>query len=69
MGSSSHNLDKRVPGAGRWLDGELPTLRQFVCYLLGYLSFIGLATLLGITIAILFHLAVGALLPAKTVLI
>jgi hypothetical protein len=46
MGSPGAHLDKRPVGADLLLDGELLTLRQFVCYLLGYLSFVSLITLL-----------------------
>ncbi len=38
-------LDRRPPGAELYLSGKALTLRQFVCYLLGYLSFLGLITL------------------------
>lgn len=38
-------LDRRPPGAELYLGGSALTLRQFVCYLLGYLSFLGLITL------------------------
>lgn len=38
-------LDRRPNGAEMYLDGRTLTLRQFVCYLLGYLSFLGLLTL------------------------
>jgi hypothetical protein len=48
-------LDRRPTGAEIFLDGSPLTLRQFVCYLLGYLSFIGLVTL-GLSIfAALLH--------------
>jgi hypothetical protein len=46
MGSPGTHLDKRPVGADLLLDGETLTLRQFVCYLLGYLSFVSLVVLL-----------------------
>ena len=62
MGTPGKSLDRRPPGAELLLDGDLLTLRQFVCFLLGYLSFLGLTTLLGSVIAQLLHDAVkGAL--------
>ncbi len=45
MGSPGPHLDRRPVGAELFLDGEILTLRQFVCYLLGYLCFLGLVTL------------------------
>jgi hypothetical protein len=45
MGAPGPHLDRRPIGVEIHLDGELLTLRQFLCYLLGYLSFLGLATL------------------------
>jgi hypothetical protein len=44
MGTTG-SLDRRPPGAELVLDGERLTLRQFTCYLLGYLCFLGLLTL------------------------
>ena len=46
MGSPGLHLDKRPVGSDLLLDGEILTLRQFVCYLLGYLSFVSLVVLL-----------------------
>ena len=46
MGSPGVHLDKRPVGSDLLLDGEILTLRQFVCYLLGYLSFVSLVVLL-----------------------
>jgi hypothetical protein len=46
MGSPGVHLDKRPIGSDLLLDGEILTLRQFVCYLLGYLSFVSLVVLL-----------------------
>ena len=45
MGSPGAHLDKRPVGADLLLDGEILTMRQFVCYLLGYLSFLSLVVL------------------------
>lgn len=55
MGSPGAHLDRRPLGPPLFLDGELLTLRQFVCYLLGYLSFLGLVTLGGAVVAELMH--------------
>jgi hypothetical protein len=49
MGAPGPNLDRRLAGTELYLDGRLLTLRSFVCYLLGYLSFLGLITL-GLTV-------------------
>jgi hypothetical protein len=46
MGTPGPQLDRRPVGADLLLDGQVLTLRQFVCYLLGYLSFLGLLTLI-----------------------
>lgn len=51
MGSPGERIDKRVYGTGVVLDGRTLSLRQFVCYLLGYLSFLGLVAFVLITIA------------------
>lgn len=51
MGSPGAHLDRRAVGAGIFLDGRSISLRQFVCHLLGYLSFLGLVAFLIITIA------------------
>lgn len=40
------NLDRRPLGADLHLHGEKLTLRQFVCYLLGYLCFVALSVLI-----------------------
>jgi len=55
MGSPGTHLDKRPTGAELLLDGEVLTLRQFVCYLLGYLSFLSLVVLLLSVAATLLH--------------
>lgn len=50
MGMPGQHIDRRPPGAELILDHRALTLRQFVCYLLGYLCFVALITLL-LTIA------------------
>lgn len=52
------HMDRRLIGAPLYLDGESLTLRQFVCYLLGYLCFISLALLIASVAATLFRDAV-----------
>ena len=47
MGSPGPHIDDRPIGSSLVLDGEVLTLRQFVCYLLGYLCLLGLVTLAG----------------------
>ncbi|NIX75198.1 hypothetical protein HB375_01045 [Microvirga sp. c23x22] len=49
MASQGPSLDSRPPGPELYLDGQALTLRQFVCYLLGYLCFLGLV-ILGATV-------------------
>ncbi|MCH4560339.1 hypothetical protein [Mesorhizobium jarvisii] len=51
MGSPGAHLDRRAVGAGIYLEGRSISLRQFVCHLLGYLSFLGLVAFLVITVA------------------
>lgn len=58
MGSPGVHLDNRPRGVELRLDGRTLTLRQFVCYLLGYLSFVGFVTLAGVVAAGLLHDAV-----------
>ncbi|MBS1984636.1 MAG: hypothetical protein JST16_10735 [Bdellovibrionales bacterium] len=48
MGSPGVHLDSRPRGVDLRLDGRALKLRQFVCYLLGYLCFVGLITLAGV---------------------
>ncbi|WFU31476.1 hypothetical protein QA635_33895 [Bradyrhizobium brasilense] len=55
MGSPGTHIDKRPAGADLLLDGEVLTLRQFVCYLLGYLSFVSLVVLLLSITATVLH--------------
>ncbi|UQD96129.1 hypothetical protein [Bradyrhizobium japonicum] len=45
MGAPGQNIDRRPIGAELWLDNDALTMRQFLCFLLGYLSFLGLVTL------------------------
>jgi len=45
MGAPGPYLDRRFAGVELVLDGRVLTARQFVCYLLGYLCFLGLVTL------------------------
>ena len=51
MSSPGTQLDRRPAGGDIWLDGERISLRQFVCYLLGYLSALGIVTLAGAVLA------------------
>jgi hypothetical protein len=46
MGAPGPHLDRRPMGTELYLDNDSLTLRQFLCYLLGYLSFLGMATLM-----------------------
>ena len=55
MGAPGPHMDRRPIGVELYLDGRSLTLRQFVCYLLGYLSFIGSVTLTLVVAALLFH--------------
>ena len=55
MGTPGPAFDRRPSGAELVLDGEVLTLRQFVCYLLGYLCFLGLITLGSVVCAGLFR--------------
>lgn len=48
MGAPGPNLDRRPIGAELWLDNDPLTMRQFLCFLLGYLSFLGLVVLTGV---------------------
>lgn len=50
MGPAGGALDRRPLGAPLMLGDRSLTLRQFVCYLLGYLAFLGLTTL-GLAVA------------------
>jgi hypothetical protein len=46
MGAPGPHLDRRPIGTELYLDNDSLTLRQFLCYLLGYLSFLGMVTLM-----------------------
>jgi hypothetical protein len=48
MGYPGPNLDKRPMGSELWLDNDALTMRQFLCFLLGYLSFLGMVTLFAV---------------------
>lgn len=79
MGAPGPHFDKRPPGSDLVLDGEVLTMRQFVCYLLGYLCFLSLSLLIAVVAGSLLQpvgaawlqgaeelkraLLVGALLP------
>jgi hypothetical protein len=60
MGTPGPQLDRRPVGADLVLDGQALTLRQFVCYLLGYLSFLGLLTLILAVSATLLQSSIAA---------
>jgi len=53
MGAPGQHLDRRPMGAELMLDGEVLTLRQFTCYMLGYLCFVGMVTLIAVVAATL----------------
>lgn len=42
MGLPGKHIDQRPMGSDLWLDDRKLTLRQFVCYLLGYLCLLGM---------------------------
>jgi hypothetical protein len=60
MGAPGPHLDRRPIGMELRLDDQVLTLRQFLCYLLGYLCFLGLITLLLVVAAGLLREAVVA---------
>jgi hypothetical protein len=62
MGTPGAHFDRRPVGGDLYLNGEALTLRQFVCYLLGYLSFVGLFTLIACIAAELFRPSIVGLL-------
>ncbi len=65
MGTPGEHMDRRPVGDEIFLDGEPLTLRRFVCYLLGYLCFVGLFTLIGVVAAeLLGDILKSALAPA-----
>ncbi len=55
MGSPGEHLDRRPLGIELYLGDRALTLRQFLCYLLGYLSFLGMLTLIAVVGADLLH--------------
>lgn len=55
MGAPGAHMDERPLGAELYLDREALTLRQFLCYLLGYLCFLGLVTLILVVAAALLR--------------
>lgn len=55
MGAPGPHLDRRPLGADIFLGNDILTLRQFLCYLLGYLSFLGLVILAAVVGAELFY--------------
>ena len=58
MGGPGAHMDRRPAGADLVLYDRALTLRQFVCYLLGYLSFLCFITLVSATIADLIRVSV-----------
>jgi hypothetical protein len=55
MGAPGPQMDRRPVGTELYLDGEPLTLRRFVCYMLGYLSFLGIVTLIAAYGAEMLH--------------
>ena len=55
MGAPGPHLDRRPIGVEMRLNNDALTLRQFLCYLLGYLSFLGLRTLVAVVTAALLR--------------
>jgi hypothetical protein len=55
MGAPGPYLDKRPMGSDLRLEGRNLNMRQFICYLLGYLCFLGLLTLAAVVAAQLLH--------------
>jgi hypothetical protein len=55
MGAPGEHLDRRPLGVEIMLANDVLTLRQFLCYLLGYLSFLGMLTLIAVVGAELLH--------------
>ena len=62
MGFPGQHIDRRPPGAELVLDGRVLTLRQFVCYLLGYLCLVALVTLMASIVAPLLQPSVARIL-------
>lgn len=59
MGMPGGHIDRRPRGAELYLRGEVLTLRQFVCYLLGYLCFVSILMLFGTVLATITQPAIG----------
>jgi len=55
MGAPGPYLDKRPMGSDLRLEGRNLNMRQFICYLLGYLCFLGLLTLAAVVATQLLH--------------
>ncbi len=68
MGAPGPHFDRRPPGSDLTLDGETLTMRQFVCYLLGYLCFLSLTLLISTITASLLHKPVSAWLNGQAAL-
>jgi hypothetical protein len=60
MGAPGDHMDRRPNGVELYLDGEVLTLRQFLCFLLGYLSFVGMVTLVAVVGASLLKETISA---------
>lgn len=58
MGAPGPHLDRRLVGSDIRLDGEVLTSRQFVCYSLGYLCFLGIVVLIAAVLAAVMRDAV-----------
>lgn len=69
LASDSENLDRRLTGVGVILDGAYLTLRQFMTYLLGYLSFFGLSLFIGMTIAIMVEPSISKLISGSETIV
>ncbi|MCB1533253.1 MAG: hypothetical protein KDJ44_00680 [Rhodoblastus sp.] len=65
MGFPGQHIDRRPPGAELLLDGRVLTLRQFVCYLLGYLCFVAFVTLIGSIVAPLVQPTISKVLASE----
>jgi hypothetical protein len=68
MGTPGNSLDRRPIGAELFLGDRILTMRQFVCYLLGYLCFISFFTLTGAVSAHLLHDSILSWLAGKPLL-
>lgn len=68
MGSPGERIDKRAAGVGIFLDGRALSLRQFVCYLLGYLSFLGLVSLIIVVLSSFTAPSIMAMLKGSDII-